>query len=45
MAEGQRFLDGNRFADAQREFDAALKISPTDPTAKKLLDKAKKMMK
>lgn len=45
MADGQRFLDGARYADAQREFEAALKITPNDPTAKKLLDKAKKMMK
>src|SRR5258708_29456670 len=45
MAEGQRFLDGARYADAQREFEAALRITPNDPTAKKLLDRAKKMMK
>jgi tetratricopeptide (TPR) repeat protein len=45
LQDGQRYLDAGRFVDAQREFEAALRISPNDATAKKLLEKAKQMKK
>jgi tetratricopeptide (TPR) repeat protein len=41
VAEGQRHLDAKRYAEAIREFEAALALSPNNPTVQKLLQKAK----
>lgn len=45
VAVGQAYLNNGMFLEAQREFDAALKIAPGDKEIQKLLDKAKKKMK
>src|SRR5258708_11114683 len=37
MAEGQRFLDAARYADAQPEVDASLRTAPNAPTADSVL--------
>ena len=41
VAEGQKHLDAKRFAEAIREFEAALVLSPNNPAVQKLLQKAK----
>ena len=41
MAQGQQYLDGRMWVQAQAQFEAALQIVPGDPTATKLLQKAK----
>jgi tetratricopeptide (TPR) repeat protein len=41
MQQGQQFLDNMMWVDAQREFEAALKLVPNNPNALKLLQKAK----
>jgi tetratricopeptide (TPR) repeat protein len=45
VVDGQRFLDAGQFVNAQREFEAALKLAPGNPTVTKLLEKAKPMKK
>jgi tetratricopeptide (TPR) repeat protein len=41
LADGQNFLNGRRFPDAIREFEAALSVDPNNAQAKALLQKAK----
>ena len=42
LAEGQKHLQARRFAEAVREFEAALRIMPGNQTATDLLNQAKK---
>ena len=41
LTDGQNFLNGRRFPDAIREFEAALSVDPNNAQAKALLQKAK----
>lgn len=41
MNEGQDFLNAGKWQDAEREFDAALRIVPDDPRAQHLRNKAR----
>jgi tetratricopeptide (TPR) repeat protein len=45
LTQGQQYLDMGMFIEAQREFESALGLFPKDPTALKLLAKAKKKMR
>jgi hypothetical protein len=45
VVQGQQYLDSRMWVLAQGQFDAALRIFPGDPTATKLLQKAKNMGK